>query len=66
MPHTSQIDGERNLKKPIRWLTKRSLLSSRSELEEMLKNAGFTMDDVMAEAFAAVIDPFERIDRCKR
>lgn len=34
----------------------------RSEFEEMLKNAGFTMDEVMAEAFAAVIDPFERID----
>ena len=36
--------------------------SSRDEFEEMLKNAGFTMDEVMAEAFAAVIDPFERID----
>ena len=35
----------------------------RREFEEMLKNAGFTMDEVMAEAFAAVIDPFERIDR---
>jgi hypothetical protein len=37
--------------------------SSRDEFEEMLKNAGFTMDEVMAEAFAEVIDPFERIDR---
>jgi hypothetical protein len=36
--------------------------SFRSKFEEMLKNAGFTMDEVMAEAFAAVIDPFERID----
>jgi hypothetical protein len=35
----------------------------RREFEEMLKNSGFTMDEVMAEAFAAVIDPFERIDR---
>src|SRR5208282_310642 len=35
----------------------------RREFEERLKNAGFTMDEVMAEAFAAVIDPFERIDR---
>ena len=37
--------------------------SYRDEFEEMLKKAGFTMDEVMAEAFAAVIDPFERIDR---
>jgi hypothetical protein len=37
--------------------------SYRDEFEEMLKEAGFTMDEVMAEAFAAVIDPFERIDR---
>ncbi len=37
--------------------------SFRDDFEEMLKNAGFTMDEVMAEAFAAVIDPFERIDR---
>ena len=36
--------------------------SFRDKFEEMLKNAGFTMDEVMAEAFAAVIDPFERID----
>ena len=35
----------------------------RREFEEILKNSGFTMDEVMAEAFAAVIDPFERIDR---
>jgi hypothetical protein len=28
----------------------------------MLKEAGFTMDEVMVEAFAALIDPFERID----
>ena len=34
----------------------------RREFEEILKNSGFTMDEVMAEAFAAVIDPFERID----
>jgi hypothetical protein len=33
------------------------------EFEEMLKKAGFTMDEVIAEAFAEVIDPFERIDR---
>ena len=37
--------------------------SYRDEFEEILKNSGFTMDEVMAEAFAAVIDPFERIDR---
>ena len=37
--------------------------SVRREFEEMLKEAGFTMDEVMAEAFATVIDPFERIDR---
>jgi hypothetical protein len=29
----------------------------------MLKKASFTMDEVMAEAFGAVIDAFERIDR---
>jgi hypothetical protein len=29
----------------------------------MRKSAGFTIDEVMAEAFAEVIDPFERIDR---
>jgi hypothetical protein len=33
------------------------------EFEEMLKKAGFTMDEVMAEALAEVIDSFERIDR---
>jgi hypothetical protein len=33
------------------------------EFEEILKNSGFAMDEVMAEAFVAVIDPFERIDR---
>lgn len=37
--------------------------SSRREFDGILKGAGFTMDEVMAEAFAAVIDPFERIDR---
>ena len=37
--------------------------SYRDKFDEMLKEAGFTMDEVMAEAFAAVIDPFERIDR---
>jgi hypothetical protein len=37
--------------------------SFRHEFEEMLKNAGLTMDEVLAEGFAAVIDPFERIDR---
>jgi hypothetical protein len=29
----------------------------------MLKKAELTMDDVMAEALAEVIDPFERFDR---
>ena len=29
----------------------------------MLKKAGLTMDDVMAEAFAKEIDSFERFDR---
>jgi hypothetical protein len=37
--------------------------SVRREFEEMLKKAGLTMDDVMAEAFAEVVDPFERFDR---
>jgi hypothetical protein len=37
--------------------------SARREFEEMLKKAGLTMDDVMAEAFAEVVDPFERFDR---
>ncbi|MGA8586045.1 MAG: hypothetical protein WB715_19820, partial [Roseiarcus sp.] len=37
--------------------------SYRDEFDEMLKKAGFTMEEVIAEAFAAVIDPFERIDR---
>jgi hypothetical protein len=36
---------------------------SRRQFEEMLKKAGFTMGEVVAEAFAEVIDPFERIDR---
>jgi hypothetical protein len=35
----------------------------RDAFDEMLNEAGFTMEEVMAEAFAAVIDPFERIDR---
>jgi hypothetical protein len=37
--------------------------SHRDKFDETLKEAGFTMDEVMAEAFGAVIDAFERIDR---
>jgi hypothetical protein len=39
------------------------MASARREFEEMLKKAGLTMDDVMAEAFAEEIDSFERLDR---
>jgi hypothetical protein len=35
----------------------------RGAFKIILKKAGLTMGEVMAEAFAAVIDPFERIDR---
>jgi hypothetical protein len=37
--------------------------TTRREFGEMLKKAGLTMDDVMAEAFAKEIDSFERFDR---
>jgi hypothetical protein len=37
--------------------------STRTEFEKVLKEANLTMSEVMAEAFAEVIDPFERIDR---
>ena len=37
--------------------------SVRLEFAQMLKKAGLTMDDVMAEAFAKEIDFFERFDR---
>jgi hypothetical protein len=37
--------------------------SKRREFSEILKKAGLTMDDVMAEALAAQIDSFERFDR---
>ena len=37
--------------------------SARDEFDGILEEAGLTMEEVMAEAFAAVIDPFERIDR---
>ncbi len=37
--------------------------STRKEFAEMLEKAGLTMDDVMAEALAEVIDSFERFDR---
>jgi hypothetical protein len=37
--------------------------SVRREFAGMLKKAGLTMDDVMAEAFAKEIDSFERFDR---
>jgi hypothetical protein len=36
---------------------------ARREFTGMLKKAGLTMDDVMAEAFAKEIDSFERFDR---
>jgi hypothetical protein len=38
-------------------------VGKRQEFMEMLKKADLTMDDVMAEALAAVIDSFERFDR---
>jgi hypothetical protein len=38
-------------------------VARRQEFTEMLKNADLTMDDVMAEALAEVIDSFERFDR---
>jgi hypothetical protein len=38
-------------------------VSTRREFEEILKKAGLTMDDVMAQAFAQEIDAFERFDR---
>lgn len=37
--------------------------STRTEFLKILKKADLTMNEVMAEAFAEVIDPFERIDR---
>jgi hypothetical protein len=37
--------------------------STRTEFEKLLKKANLSMNEVMAEAFAEVIDPFERIDR---
>ena len=36
---------------------------TRREFAEILKKADFTMGEVMAEAFAEIIDSFERIDR---
>jgi hypothetical protein len=38
-------------------------VGKRQEFAEKLKKAGLTMDDVMAEAVAEVIDSFERFDR---
>jgi hypothetical protein len=35
----------------------------RREFDEMLRKANFTVGEVMAEAFAEIIDSFERIDR---
>ena len=41
--------------------------STRKEIADMLEKAGLTMDDVMAEALAEVIDSFERFDHaCAR
>ncbi len=37
--------------------------STRKQFAEMLEKAGLTMDDVMAEALAEVIDAVERFDR---
>ena len=37
--------------------------STRKKFADMLEKAGLTMDDVMAEALAEVIDAFERFDR---
>jgi hypothetical protein len=41
----------------------RGKASTRQEFSEILKKAGLTMDDAMAEAFAKEIDSFERFDR---
>jgi hypothetical protein len=41
----------------------RGIVSVRRGFAGMLKKAGLTMDDVMAEAFAKEIDSFERFDR---
>jgi hypothetical protein len=41
----------------------RGIVSVRREFAGMLKKAGLTMDDVMAEALATEIDSFERFDR---
>jgi hypothetical protein len=38
-------------------------VGKRKEFTEMLKKADLTMDDVMAEALAEIIDSFERFDR---
>ena len=38
-------------------------VGKRQEFTEMLKKADLTMDDVMAEALAEVINSFERFDR---
>ncbi len=37
--------------------------ATRKEFEKILKTAGLTMEDVMAEALSSKIDTFERIDR---
>ena len=37
--------------------------STRKKFADVLEKAGLTMDDVMAEALAEVIDAFERFDR---
>jgi hypothetical protein len=37
--------------------------NTRREFSEMLKKAGLTIDDVMAEAFAQEVDSLERFDR---
>jgi hypothetical protein len=36
---------------------------ARAEVSRRLLDAGLTMDDVMGQALAATIDPYERIDR---
>jgi len=41
----------------------RGIVSVRRGFAGMLKKAGLTMDDVLAEAFAKEIDSFERFDR---
>ena len=40
--------------------------SKHREFSEILKKAGLTMDDVMAEALAAQIDSFERFAACSQ